>query len=109
MAKINGVAYSKSEILKRVPNLDQIAGVSQGEYSGGKADRLRFFDVKTGGGLAYTVLPGRCLDIASLSYRGVNISFIAKNGIIASEHGVPAPGNFGRSARDPRPSAGARG
>ena len=95
MAKINGVTYSKSDILRRVPNLGQLAGVSRGEYRGGKADGLRFFDVKTGSGLAYTVLPGRCLDIASLSYRGVNISFMAKNGIVAPEHGAPMPGNFG--------------
>lgn len=95
MAKINGVTYSKSDILRRVPNLGQLASVSRGEYRGGKADGLRFFDVKTGSGLAYTVLPGRCLDIASLSYRGVNISFMAKNGIVAPEHGAPMPGNFG--------------
>jgi len=94
MARINGVSYSRQDLMRRVPNLGQLAGVSQGEYSSGKADGLRFFDVKTGGGLAYTVLPGRCLDIASLSYRGVNLSFLSKNGIIGSEYDVSAPGSF---------------
>lgn len=94
MAKLNGISYSRAELLRRAQNLSQLAGVREGAYGGGRADGLRFYEVKTGGGLAYTVLPGRCLDIAALSYRGVNISFLCKNGLIKPEYGVPAPGAF---------------
>ena len=35
----------------------------------------------TGGGLSFTVLPGRGMDISRLSYRGVPISYLSKAGV----------------------------
>lgn len=79
MANIFGKSLTRTELLKRVGNLDQIASVRALEYTEGKASGLRAYEVQNGA-LSFTVLPGRCMDIGTLRYKGVPLHFIAKQG-----------------------------
>lgn len=78
MAILNGKGYKREELLKFCGNIEQIASITKATLTNG----IKTVSVKTGGGLEYTILPSRCLDIASLSFKGVNISFLSKNGIV---------------------------
>lgn len=60
----------------------QIAGTRHYKLAGGAGDGVRAIDVKTGGGLEYTVLPDRGLDISLASFRGVNLTYLSLQGEI---------------------------
>ncbi|MCL1855444.1 MAG: aldose 1-epimerase family protein, partial [Clostridia bacterium] len=62
-------------------HMDQVARVKRYTLDEGKAAGVTACDVETGGGLSYTVLPGRGMDIAYAAYRGVPIAYISKAGI----------------------------
>lgn len=76
----------KKNLLRHTGDLSQLLGIKEYTFSSGKAKNLRAFDLKNGSGLEFTVLADRCLDIANLSFRGTNFSYISKAGIVAPEY-----------------------
>ena len=56
MAHIYSRELSKRELMKRAGNISQIAGAKQYVLETGKARGVRAVDVKTGGGLNFTIL-----------------------------------------------------
>ncbi|WP_054954677.1 aldose 1-epimerase family protein [Paenibacillus dakarensis] len=91
------MSLNKREILKYVGDFSQVFGTKDYTLSGGKAQGVRAIDVKNGSGLEFTVLPDRGLDIAWLSYKGSNISYISKTGIVAPEYYNEAGTSFFRN------------
>lgn len=75
---------SKHELLKRVGTISQVAGVRDVEFVSGKAKGTRALELYNLAGLKCTVLPDKCLDIAELSYKGVNLGFCSKNGLTSN-------------------------
>lgn len=73
-------------MLKYAGDFSQLFGIKEYTLSGGKASGVKAFDVKTGSGLEFTVIADRCLDIAGLSFKGINCSYISKTGIVAPEY-----------------------
>lgn len=67
-------------------NMAQVAGLRRCILSDGKAAGVEAVDVNTGGGLEFTVLPGRGMDVAGCRYRGVPVSYISKAGITAPSY-----------------------
>ena len=59
----------------------QVCGIKEYQLLNGKAKGVRAFDVKNGSGLEFTVLPDRCLDFSSLSFKGVNCTLLGKTGV----------------------------
>lgn len=94
MAEIFGNVLSKKELLRYSSNMKQIAGITSCELDDGKAKGLKCFNIKNGSGLEFSVLPGRCMDIPSLTYKGINISYMAKNGVIDSKYCYPYADEF---------------
>lgn len=74
---------TKREMLKYVGDFSQLFGVKEYKLSGGKADGVKAMDIKTGGGLEFTVVADRCMDIAGLSFKGTNCSYLNKTGIVS--------------------------
>jgi hypothetical protein len=97
MADIYGRELSKQELMRRVGDISQIAGARQSILESGKARGVRAVDVRTGGGLSFTVLPDRGMDIAWADYKGIAIGFISKTGIVSPEHFIPDGNGFLRS------------
>jgi len=64
----------------------QLYGVTPFVYTDGKAKGVRAFEVRNGNGLEMKILADRCLDVASLSWKGVNLSYLSKGGIVAPEY-----------------------
>ena len=77
---IAGRKRTKSEILQRVGNAAQLGYVRRYELTDGKAKGVSAIDVATGGGLQFTVLPDRGLDISLARYNGINLSFLTATG-----------------------------
>lgn len=71
---------TKNEIYKYTGDVSQVFYARKYRLCGGKADGMLAVDVNNGAGLQFTVLADRAMDIAGLSYKGVNFSYIAKAG-----------------------------
>ncbi|MBC8101600.1 MAG: aldose 1-epimerase family protein [Cytophagales bacterium] len=80
MAQLFGREWTKRELLERVGDLSQVAGAEAFTYSDGGRDGLRAARVRSGGGLDYTVLLSRGMDIGQASYRGVPLAWISATG-----------------------------
>ena len=75
---------NKTELLKRVGSIEQIGGIREFTFNDGKAKGVRAIEINTGK-ICFTVLPDRCMDISTASYKGDNVSWISKTGIVSPE------------------------
>lgn len=75
----------KAEIMKKVGNLHQLMDVVPVQYQDGRAFGMRAWQVKNGP-LQFTVMKDKCMDIAELSYKGINMSFLSKPGLQGRNH-----------------------
>ena len=78
----------KSDMMKYVGSMQQAAYVRPIMYADGSASGLKAWDVKNGP-MSFRVLADKCLDIGEFSYRGVNMGFLAKQGLQGREHYGP--------------------
>jgi len=85
MARIYGRDYTKRELCQRVGDLSQIADARRSELSDGKAKGVEAVDVTTGSGFAFTVLPGRGMDLAGASYGGASLGYLSKVGVASPQ------------------------
>ena len=83
-----GRSVSKQDPTRRVGHISQVAGARASELTSGQAKGVEAIDVKTGTGFEFTVLPGRALDIAWASYKGVPVSYISKTGVVGPAYFV---------------------
>jgi len=87
--RLFGREFTRGEIQKRVGDITQIAGIKPCILKEGKADGVEAFDIKTGSGLCFTVLPGRAMDIAWMEHGGLPVGYISKAGIVHSKYYQP--------------------
>jgi hypothetical protein len=78
--RIGDREYTREELLARVGNVAQLGGTRHCTLRDGRASGVTAIDVDTGGGLAFTVLPDRGLDISGASYKGLNLVYRTPNG-----------------------------
>ena len=71
---------NKIDLLKLTGTMQQLAYVRQITVQEGRANGLRAVEVKNGD-LRFLVMGDKCLDVAELEYKGVNISFTSKPGL----------------------------
>jgi len=77
------------ERLRYTGNSFQLGGVRPYELTDGWARKIRAFDVNTGGGFEYTVLPDRGMDISMARYKGVNLVYLTCNSETAPSYYEP--------------------
>jgi galactose mutarotase-like enzyme len=70
----------KDQILQYIGNLSQIGFCRHYTLNEGWGRVMRATDVVTGGGLQYTVLPDRGMDISLAIYKGINLVYLTCNG-----------------------------
>lgn len=78
---IFGRTITRRELDSKVGHLRQIGGTRHFEYSMGKAKGVDAVEFNTGNGLVFTLLPGRGLDIADCTYKGINLVYLTPNGV----------------------------
>jgi len=74
------------KMLEYVGNMDQLLEVKNFRYTGGRADGVRAAQVTNQNGLQFTVTADRCMDISSLRYKGINISYINQCGVVSPQY-----------------------
>ena len=82
MVNVYGKNLSKREFFKLFGDTTQYASATSVVLDSGKSANVRAVYVNTGSGLEYIVLPGRALDIANASYKGISLAWISKTGIV---------------------------
>jgi len=85
---------TKAELLRYSGNIAQIASISEKSFVRGKARGMSTYEVRTGSGLEFSLLPDKCLDIHELRYKGRNIAFQAKTGLVGPAYGYPLENEF---------------
>jgi hypothetical protein len=81
MALYAGRSWKRDELVSLIGDPQQIAGARSFRYSDGKADGVHGIGVNTGGGLQFTVLPGRGMDIPEALFKGKALHFFSGTGI----------------------------
>jgi Domain of unknown function (DUF4432) len=89
MAKLFGKEWTRAELLSHVGDLSQVAGVRLIELGDGVERGVRAADVATGGGLEFTVLLDRGMDIGVASYKGLPLAWISPAGFAHPAHFEP--------------------
>ena len=81
MAYLFGKEFTRRELMQRVGDISQVGGIREYTLDSGKAKGVSAFEINTGTGFKFTVLPDRSMDIAWADYKGVPLSWISKSGI----------------------------
>lgn len=81
-------------LLKKLGNIDQIAGIRESVLLRGRGEGTKIAEVYNASGLRFSVMPDRCMDIYDLSFKGINISFHSKNGIVSPLSFSPSVDEF---------------
>jgi hypothetical protein len=89
MANLFGKEWTRAELLAHVGDLSQVAGVRLIELSDGVERGVRAADVATGGGLEFTVLLDRGMDIGAASYKGLPLAWVSPAGFAHPAHFEP--------------------
>ena len=84
--KIGDRELTVKQLRQRIGNMDQVAGVRNVLLDDGRERPTRAAIIHTGTGLEFTVLPDRCLDIASASYQGKAMGWRATPGDAAPQY-----------------------
>ena len=82
------------QLLKYLGNIDQIASIREYQLLRGRGEQIQVAEFYNAAGLRFTVIPDRCMDLFDLSYKGVNLSFQSKNGLVAPQANSAAKGEF---------------
>ena len=85
-----------TQIQKYVGNMAQIADIREMTIESGRARGMRIYQVQTGNGLEFDLLPDRTMDIMRLTYRGVNINWQSKTGFTSPVYAYPVLNEFDR-------------
>jgi len=80
MAQLYGKQMIKAEILRRVGDITQVAGVRRFVLREGREEGVEAAELYTGTGFRFTVLIGRGLDISSAEYRGMALAWRSSTG-----------------------------
>lgn len=75
MAKLYGREYTKEELLRRVGDIFQVAGVRLARLDDGNELGTRVADLRTGSGFAFTVLLDRGMDIGPAELWGMALGW----------------------------------
>lgn len=80
MPNLFGRNYSKRQLLDHVGDMSQVANVRKAELVEGNERGADLIEVFNASGLSFSILPGRALDVASASYKGMSLCFRSSTG-----------------------------
>jgi hypothetical protein len=92
MVRLYGRDLSREEVLARVGGLDQIAGVRRIRLEDGPEDGVSAVEIRTGGGLSYTVAPSRAMDVVAAECDGLPLAWRSGAGEMHPAYGLRTNG-----------------
>jgi hypothetical protein len=90
MARLFNQEWKKTDLLRRVGHMEQLAGIRLLEAEDGKARGCRILDVWTGTGLRFQVNAERSLDITSCDLKGMSLSWRSAAGLVHPAYYEPS-------------------
>ncbi len=97
MAFLFGNKLSKQDILSRVGDLSQVAGIRMMQLQDGSESGVRIADVRSGSGLRFQVSLDRGMDISMADYKGFPLAWRSANGDVHPYYYDPRGTAWGRS------------
>ncbi len=82
MPDLYGAAYTRTELMRRVGRLEQVAGVRQVVLEDGLGRGVRLLEFRTGTGFAFDVVVDRCFDVGRCEYLGRPLNWQSNAGIV---------------------------
>ncbi|MDI6857860.1 MAG: aldose 1-epimerase family protein [Dehalococcoidia bacterium] len=89
MAELFGREWSREDLAAMTGDISQIGGVKLAELTDGPERGVRVADCRTGGGLSFTVLLDRGMDIGAAEYKGVPLAWLSGAGFAHPAHYEP--------------------
>jgi hypothetical protein len=89
MAFFVGREWTKRSLVARIGDPAQLAGARPSVLFNGKSEGVKAVDIYSGGGLHFTVLPGRGMDIPFALYKGTNLHYFSSAGITSPAYYEP--------------------
>jgi hypothetical protein len=89
MVKLFNQEWSKAELLSRVGQMEQLAGIRLVEAGEGKARGCRLLDVWTGSGLRFQVNADRALDFCYCEFQGLPLAWRSPAGDVHPSYYEP--------------------
>jgi hypothetical protein len=84
MTELFGRRWTRSELLARMGDVSQVGGARLVTLAEGPEAGVAVAEVRTGSGFAFSVLPGRGMDIGFAEYRGVPLCWRSSTGEVAA-------------------------
>ena len=78
--QLDGHQYTQADLSQRIGHIHQLGGVRRVILDDGPAKGIQAFDVDTGAGLRFCLLPDRGMDISLAAYKGINLVYLTPNG-----------------------------
>ncbi len=75
--------YTEKELFAYTGGISRAAEINRFRFTEGKASGMEGISVRTLGGMDVLLLPDRGLDIAQVSFKGVRISYMSRNGLVS--------------------------
>ncbi|MBQ7564336.1 MAG: aldose 1-epimerase family protein [Lachnospiraceae bacterium] len=87
---------SKQELFRYTGNLQQLIYARPVRYQEGRSEGMNAYEVKCGD-ITFHAMADKCLDVSDLSYKGMNMTFLSKPGLIGRNAWDTAGGEAQRS------------
>jgi uncharacterized protein DUF4432 len=89
MVELFGRQWTRPELLKHVGDVSQLGGARLLTLSEGPESGVQVAEIRTGSGLAFSVLPGRGMDIGFAEFRGMPLCWRSSTGEVAASQYEP--------------------
>jgi hypothetical protein len=89
MVDLFGRQWTRAELLQRVGDISQLGGARLLTFSEGPESGVQVAEIRTGSGLAFSVLPGRGMDLGFAEFRGMPLCWRSSTGEVAAAHYEP--------------------
>jgi hypothetical protein len=83
MAQLFGKEFTRAELLERVGDIGQLAGVRMMKLEDGREAGVRLIEARTGTGFRFNVLPSRGMDISYAEYKGMPLCWRSSTGDVS--------------------------
>jgi len=82
---VEKIKMDKKELLRYVGSMQQLISVRPVVYQEGRAEGLKAYEVKNDR-LSFSVMAGKCLDLAEVTWQGCHMNFLSKPGLAGRNH-----------------------
>ncbi|MEO6912971.1 MAG: DUF4432 family protein, partial [Candidatus Baltobacteraceae bacterium] len=97
MARVFGRGYSARELNERIGRPEQLGGIRALRFADGREQGVRAFEVRSGGGLSFTCVADRALDVCAAEFRGIPLVWHGPGGLAAPQYYQPRGDDFARN------------